>query len=386
MLQSIIVYTLTALCLYLLARYMVYKEQNKKLDKENDIFWFSWEFILSVLIFAVVSGLRYEVGADYGMYLSLYEDYRLNGILHRDTLEPAFVFIIRLFGEMNLHYSVFFGFWAALQIGFIYYAFRHNKKVLPYIAVCFILGPYFLSCMNGIRQMVVACIFVFSVEFIQKRQFWYFLTVVLLSAMIHKSAIFLLPLYFILNLNIDFPNKKTNYILLGLFVLLGMFPYWISILKFTFGVLEQIGYGAYITHLNEVVSGNFTPLNWGPGRISLFVIDLIIIWYYPFIKQYYKSESNSIRLYFIMFFVGACSYQLLADASSILLRPLLYLTIFKIPLSAFLLCYFKDSNKKVYFYSFLLLVCSNLYISVLKAGLLSLPENNVLYNFFWNCV
>ena len=53
----------------------------------------------------------------------------------------------------------------------IYYALKDRKFLLPYVALCIMLNSaFFLNWMNGIRQCVAICAFVFLIKFIVERK------------------------------------------------------------------------------------------------------------------------------------------------------------------------------------------------------------------------
>ncbi|NLJ94576.1 MAG: hypothetical protein GX326_03670, partial [Clostridiaceae bacterium] len=139
---------------------------NIRLHKETS-FW-TWEMILPILLFAFISGVRWKVGTDHQSYLNGYMAL-IHGTETRE-LEGAFMYFSQLFAYLNLHFTFFFGFWAFLQISFMYLTFKNERYLLPYIGIIIVFGGYYIGWMNGIRQTIAACIFVFSIQFITKRK------------------------------------------------------------------------------------------------------------------------------------------------------------------------------------------------------------------------
>src|SRR5690554_4193783 len=92
----------------------------------------------------------------------------------------------------NVHFSIYFGFLAFLQLFFIYRAFKDQRYLYPFLGIVILFGPEFLSWMNGIRQMLAATMFVFAIQFIQKRQLWKYVGTIVLASLFHTSAIVLL--------------------------------------------------------------------------------------------------------------------------------------------------------------------------------------------------
>lgn len=384
MIQSILVYTSTALCLYAFGKNASNREEYLKRTSNRELNFFCFEIVLSLILFAVISGVRYKVGMDHLSYLGEYQRLMTYGETRRDTMEGGFLLISKLFAYNGVHFSIYFGFWALLQFFFLYYAFRHNKKLLPYLGLVIMLGPFYLSMMNGMRQQTVAFAFIFLIEWIEKRKFWPFVFAILLSSTIHKSAVILLPIYFLLNSKIDFTNRKICFIILAVSTFLGETPTWLKLINSIEGLLSILGYDAYSDNIELMTTENLRTMAWGPGRISIFVASCFIIYHYNNLKEFFKDDKK-IRMYFILFFIGTCAYNMFANTSHIFLRPVEYFTLFRLPLSAYLMYYFFKKIKAIQFYLFLLLTCCNIYVTVIKATMTPEVKSSgcILYKFFW---
>ena len=385
MLLSFFVYTLTAVALFALARNATHRENNLLRLEGHGIGFCSMELILSICLFAFIAGARYKTGVDHITYLEEYLRIQELGEPSRETFEGGFLLISKWFAGAGFHFFFYFFFWAAIQIGFVYYALRDKKFLLPYVGLCIMLGPYFLSWMNGIRQCVVACVFVFLVEFIDKRKFFHYAVALILLSFIHRSAVLLLPLYFVLR--IDFGallmRRKLLLCLLLLCALIGSAPTWLSIVGAAEGVLKLLGYDTYAANIEVMATENLREMAWGPGRLSIFVCGAMIIWYCPSMREYFRND-NRMGMYFVLFLFGTYLYNLFANTSHIFLRPIEYLTIFRLPLTAYLLCFLWKKSKKVPFFVLLFLSCSNAYISILKAVIRpTVMSEYSLYKFFW---
>ena len=189
MAESILVYTFTALILYWLARNLSMRESyiSNGITQTQTKFW-SPEIFFTIIIFATIAGARYNVGIDHLYYLSEYTSLQSSGLTRRETYEPGFMLMFRSFAKSGFHYFYFFALFAAMQLFFIYYALKDRKFLLPYIALSIMLGPYFLNWMNGMRQCLAMCMFVFLVEYIIERKFWKFTIVLTDSGGIQEEA------------------------------------------------------------------------------------------------------------------------------------------------------------------------------------------------------
>ena len=74
MLQSILVYTLVSIVLFLLGWHINQREQHLKVQEPHaELPFWSWEIILSIIIVTLMMGLRFKTGSDYEMYLKQFE-------------------------------------------------------------------------------------------------------------------------------------------------------------------------------------------------------------------------------------------------------------------------------------------------------------------------
>ena len=87
-------------------------------------FW-HFETIFPLLIFAVVFGMRYDVGVDHLGYLHGYLDK-----IHVGKNEPLFFLLSELGWRLNWHYVIYFSIVAFIQVFFFFYAFKVKQLKL----------------------------------------------------------------------------------------------------------------------------------------------------------------------------------------------------------------------------------------------------------------
>lgn len=386
MFESVFVYTITALVMYLLARCLVSRENNSLQYHNTHISIWSPEFILTLLFFGFIAGARYNVGVDYLTYLSEYQNLQLNGRTSRATFEPGFILISKVFALNGVHFFYYFAFWGILQLFFVYYALKDRLFLLPYVALSIMLGPFFLTWMNGIRQCVAICAFVYITKYIVDRKFLKYAIWIILLSFIHNSALILLPIYFIFFKKYAFQNNLILLICLFICIILGATPTWIGLAANIDNILSLLGYDYYAENISSIAEEAQRNVAWGPSRISILLIDIFIIWFYPQLSTYYKTDKY-LSVYFFLFLIGAYCSNLFMNTSHIFLRPIGYFTIFNLPLIAYLLCYFKNTNKFVLFMSLSVIVFSYIYFIIFKSVYLptEYSERN-LYRFFFQIV
>lgn len=292
MLLSLTVYTGSAIILALLGWHVNHREQRLLAQGGRELPFYSWEIMTAIAIYVLVSSVRWLVSWDYNMYYNYYICMQSLGIYSRENFEPGFSLITHLMSKAGLHFAFFFGFWAALHIVLLYYALRHHKMLLPWIALCIFLGPYYIQWMNTIRQSVAECLFIIMVEVATRRKFWIYLLLTLALTMIHKMSIFLLPLYFVPLVSFKWVKQWMPCVLLVACGVLGQFPQWIQWIFESLGSLASLlGYGHYyrLFASHNVV---YTFGTWfGPARVFPFITCFFFIWYYPSMKKAFQGDA-----------------------------------------------------------------------------------------------
>ena len=357
MILSLLVYCFSALFLFLLAKNLSIRTEYELLNKNREQKFWTNETTVSILFFALLCGVRYNVGVDNLSYIHAYETMADTGHWPTEkggSYEWGFTAIAKLFTFAGLHYSFFMAFWGALQIFFIYYAVRHDRHLLPFIAAFIILGPSFLSWTNGLRQCVAGCAFIFLVEFIAERKLIPYVIGIALCSLVHRSALLLLPFYWIFNKSIYFKNNYYNILLVIVCTFIGMNPSWLHLMNYAQDAISFLGYDSYSSRLTNIISNTDETIAWGPSRVGLYILDLIALYLYPkFRKQYQLGKRFDI--YFCAFFIGSCLFNLFANTSHIFLRPIAYFRDFRIIVVPVCLYYLYTEKRNQCF--FILMLC-----------------------------
>lgn len=388
MLLSLFVYIGTALILFALGKHLEMREQRYWLRTHRVLSFWQWEIVLSILVFGVIAGARYNTGVDHLSYLLNYE-YLQRGFesyrMKEGSIEIGYIYITRFFAQtLNAHYFFYFTFLAMVQIGFVYYALKDKKYLLPIVGAAIMMGPFFLTWMNGIRQIICCCCFVFLVKYIVERKPIHYVVWVLVCTLMHKSALILLPFYFIYLVRLP-ESKIINLSILAVCTFIGNTPTWINILDNMAQILEFLGYDRYAERSDIMLSvENFRVTVWGPSRLGLFFLDVLVIWLYFNVQKYFK-EDRFYKYCFILFFIGTCTYNLFVNTSHIFLRPIMYLRIFNLVVQAYTFLYLMKSKKQLLFYIFAFLMFYYAIYVVLKASFYpSFYDEKNLYHFFFD--
>ncbi len=320
MIQSLVVYTGTAILMALLGWHVNRREQRLMASGGAELPFLSWEIITAILIYIALSSVRWLTSWDYNMYYSYYISMQSLGDFSRENFEPGFELVTRAMAEAGLHYAFYFGLWAALHIVLLYYALRHRKALLPWIALCIFMGPYYVQWMSTLRQAVVECMFILMVELIVNRKFWWYLLLVLVATSIHKMSVLLLPLYVVPLVPVRRSWRWLPFVLLGACVLLGSFPQWIQWCFNKAGQLFTLmGYGHYYRLASTNVTFAFRFVI-GPTRFFPLLTCVLVLWYYPEVKRMFSADKYLPALYRFML-LSVCYINLMANTTQYMSRP-----------------------------------------------------------------
>ena len=299
-----------------------------------------WEpgLLLSLLLFAIISGLRYQVGVDYNTYLNLYNSIIANPYnINYPEYEVGYIWVLKVFAKADIPYTWMFGFFAFIQIFFIYFAFRKQRFLYPILAFVIITGGFYFSMMNGIRQAIAWCILIAAVPYANKKDFLKYALLTLLALSFHKSAMLFIPIFFI-----AYPDRtflKSIPLQLGLLfgaIILGETSFFEIFMDQILYVVNLIGYGDRYGNLSPILSNFQNTYTKGARYLGPFFIYVVAILYSKEMKAFFLSKS--FIKYYNLFFIGALLF-FLTYQNTILRRPALYFIIMLLPVTAYLIYY-----------------------------------------------
>ncbi len=330
-------------------------------------------FCTPVLLYTIVFGVRYGVGIDYLSYLETYENWGV-GSAEEERMELGFALINQICSVFSFSPVVLFSIFAFLQIIFIYCVLKDKKEVLAYsVLMLIVLGTGLWNFQNGIRQAIAFSVFFFSLTFIVNKKLILYAVTIIFATFFHKSAIVLLPIYFLFNRGqLFFKSVYFQFIMLFVSALLSVF----GIGQMVFGKFESIivllGYEQYLgSSLFETFSSGWTLYTF-----VLLLVYFIFAYQYPKVRDFYQND-RLFEIVYDLFFIGTClNYIFLGNM--MFGRILSYFTNFGFIIFGYYLNYYVHSYKRSYFNLF-----SYLYIIVY---LILFYGYVVLYNSYNNCI
>lgn len=217
------VYILTLLLVYILS-ILEYQKRTKEnvLTGKNylGIRASKIYLLVIVLIFLFVGGFRFKVGSDYVAYASSY--IITVGEIKQKLLmwdEPV-IFIITNLCRRIWNEGIFVIFIEnAITVLLVFKGIKSYEMKSYTMPLClYILYCGWTSSFNGVRQgLAIAFIFAFSKRSESKWWILKYIVVGVIAFLIHKSALFMIPIMLLANRKVDF--KQAIYILLIAFAM-----------------------------------------------------------------------------------------------------------------------------------------------------------------------
>lgn len=288
--------------------------------------------ILAISLLIIFIGIRYDVGKDYPAYELMYYQYSektADGYI----LEPGYLFIYNLV----YNYSGPF-YWVTLitgflQIIFLYWAIKDFKYYVFSLFLFLTFSGGYIFIVNGMRQGIAACIWLYSLKHISRSNLWLFSLCIILGGLFHYSLILMFPLYFLLRKVLPYKLYIAGFILAiilsKMHILSSLFLWIISLTP----------YSRYL----EANSGLVGTASANTGLVFNFIniIGFLILWNYKRLISTYPHHV----VYFNLYFIFLVARNVFMDVQ-IFLRVLPYFSwvdIIIYPLA--ISCFFKNHNR-----------------------------------------
>jgi hypothetical protein len=267
---------------------------------------------ISFVVLAGMSSMRYDVGYDYSyIYSPIYEQILADpqgAYFANHRWEPGFKLMLKILMLFTRNYHALFVVSGIITVALVllFYWF-HSPN--PFISVfLFVTLSHYYTSLDFVRQMIAAAITMFAFPLLKKRNVLHivgYFALVLLAATFHKSALILIPFFFI---NLIPLNK---YVLAGYTVVTAV-VYFNShrILEFVTRYWYQ-SYSLQSKHMTSYFSPQFT--------IAVVVIFLILFLGAKKLRE--RDDKNYLYINYAFF---AAFFVLMGTRHSIVDRLSMY--------------------------------------------------------------
>jgi len=300
--------------------------------------------VLSVVVFTVLIGGRYNVGGDFFGYLDYYRYSSLGDRAGDVTFEPGFLFMIQALKLFHLPDRSIIVASSFLQILLFSLWLRKNPTVAPY-AVFACVALLLLDLNNIVRQGIAFFAILLALSALFERRWIVFVLWVIFGALFHRSALIMLPVGAVIYWFRIPPVSAQLTALVIAYVAVGtLFQHVVG--GFTF-LANLLGYSAYanVTRADLAFKNAFnSSLNL--GVYVWFVVDAVIIAYSRVVGQ--KYEAAGYRYYHNVFLIAAL-LQPVANTWDFIpfARALFYFVSMRVICVAFTLHYCFTESRKV---------------------------------------
>lgn len=327
--------------------------------------------IVTTVQMIILNGLRSRhVGIDTLRYEKRFLQIGENTEFPSIVEEPAFDFV----QQVVIFYTDNFNVWLFLVSSFVFsaiglFVYRYSSNYyISYILI--ITLDYFDFAFSGMRQMIAMVIILFTYKYVIEKKLLQFVLIVFIASLFHLSAVVVLPLYFIVNVD-------WNKINLSLIFFAYMIVYF---LRYDIGWLFL---NLYYRSDTEMVNRFFNPNSI--GRLSLFILGLVVLGAIVTNPFKYKVRENIVLINIMLF---SFILQSFSSVSYLFTRLNMYYLFFII---IYLPNIFKNIDKlpkplNRIDHRYYNLIINTLIIIILTVYYINATqvESNILpYSFFW---
>lgn len=332
-------------------------------DRINNHYLKLFLFIFVLMYLVILSGTRYEVGADFNSYLTIFNNVdSLSESSAYSSLEPGFKLIIIFFKALNFPpYFLFFVF-SAILFSFLGVGLKRTSK-LPFLSLFIFFSIFWIGYVfNVLRQGIAMSIFIYAISDIKDKKFKKVLFISLLASTIHFTGIFIIFSYFLYH----FSFKRTTYITL----LVGAIIYYLNSSRF-FGLATLVLPSGLENRLIDYMSRFPGGVDFTSYLLRLIIIGFFL-WFYNSLK-----EKKGFKGIFNIYFFGFLLYTLASFQIQAATRVNMFFRILEILLFPYLILIKKDKPQKIIMFWIVVAIASVLFLSDLS------HPDNFPFQFFW---
>lgn len=243
-------------------------------------------YVGALILLGIFFGTRGFIGWDwYHYYPSFMEE--------KYIYEPGYMALSRFIGRIYKNYNFFVFINSAIDFVAIYFIFKRWSKY-PILTLALYFGvqgiPMEVDLMRNIKSILL---FLFSLEYIERRKPIPFILLNGLGILFHGSSAIYLPMYFILN------RKWDKRFILGLFILGNI--YYLLNPKFIIGGFELLGRGLGGSWEDKILGYLSVVPRELENEVTFFYLERIVLFVFAFTVSKNEIIKNSVYVWIFIF-------------------------------------------------------------------------------------
>lgn len=303
-----------------------------------------------VLILALFAGLRYEVGAkpDWEVYHQVFYDapQHLSDLLvyfsDNNRLEKGYLTYNFIIHYIVSDFNFFLVITALITIGLTYKSVSIYTPMTAFALLLYMRYGYFQFNMMFLRQGMAVAIFLYSIQYIKKRDVYRYYLLNIIGITFHVSLIVVLPLYFFVHRAF---SARVYLTILGC----SIFFQSINIIKLLAEILPSSNI-IFFAFKSYVAAGEPKPFSF--SFVEKPIMFFIFLYYYKFLsKKFYYYE-----VFFNLSFIGLILSIVFLQFEDLSDRFVIIFNITNIVLLTYLARVFKGGGKLLYLFTISLIV------------------------------
>jgi transmembrane protein EpsG len=296
--------------------------------------------------------------------------------LNDNTMSIGYSYLQHFFRYMGLDFNIFLFFFISISLLIKLIAFKNISNYWILIFYFYLLGLFLAKEMATLRMALAFGIFIYSIKFVIEKNFFKYFITNLIAFLFHKSAIFLIPFYFLGYIRLNF--IKTILLLIMALVIDNN------------KIIENI--------VNSIINNNFfagsyiwiklqTFSNYNDGTtvgliLTVIIKKILILLIGLYTKEKYKNVADKkINIFFNYMFIGIFLLFLLGNSIiwAAAMRFSVYFSIFELIILVYFIFSFKNKiNRLLVFLLSILYVGSKFIVQIIKYYNLYIPYHSIL--------
>lgn len=170
--------------------------------------------LITIMILALVAGLRNVGGSDYYVYANIYDSIPTLGKFFSDYqvlddkyttlgVERMYLFMNSLSKTLGLSYYGFIFIHSLFIVFVTYFALRNYTSEFTIVILVFLYKFYFYNVFISLRQPITMALFFIMIRYMERHDWKRYFLLAIISFMFHTAALILFPLYFLNRLKLS---------------------------------------------------------------------------------------------------------------------------------------------------------------------------------------